>query len=185
MPFHSSAIIAGIAFVGSGTRVGYCFLAGEKSQFKSCNCSRGLQLKEKQRKHPWNEAEIRHKSRQLRKLSLVFWLFFLKTLKKRLNRESMPDLWKDLTRLSVQLNLSKQLGSWGIVNSLYIWKWTKTNLWYFSKSNVRQFSLTDHKRSVLRLILSLIYNFYWLDCKYDPRTMDLCSCVSKETNWEL
>ena len=119
MSFHSSAIIAGIAFVGSGTRVGYCFLAGEKSQFKSCNCSRGLQLKEKQRKHPWNEAEIRHKSRQLRKLSLVFWLFFLKTLKKRLNRESMPDLWKDLTRLSVQLNLSKQLRSWGIVNSLY------------------------------------------------------------------
>ena len=121
MSFHSSAIIAGIAFVGGGTRVGYCFLAGQKSQFKSCNSSRGLQLKEKQRKHPWNEAEIRHKSRQLRKLSLVFWLFFLKTLKKKLRLiwESMPDLWQDLTRHSVQLNLSKQPLSWGIVNSLY------------------------------------------------------------------
>ena len=41
-----------------------------------------LQPKQKQRKHPWNEAEARHKSRQLGKLSLVFGLFFLKSLKK-------------------------------------------------------------------------------------------------------
>lgn len=84
-----------------------------------------LQPKVKQRKYPWNEAKARHKSGQLRKLSLVFWLFFLKTLQKI---KTQPRIDPDLTRLSVQLNLSKQLGSWGIVNSLYIWKWTKTNL---------------------------------------------------------
>ena len=165
MSFHSSAIIAGIAFVGSGTRVGYCFLAGEKSQFKSCNCSRGLQLKEKQRKHPWNEAEIRHKSRQLRKLSLVFWLFFLKTFKKietHLGIDAWPLKRPNQTFCPTEfIKTTAELGNC----KFFIWKWTKTNLWYFSKSNVRQFSLTDHKRSVLRLILSLIYNFYWLDCK--------------------
>ena len=120
MSFHSSAIIAGIAFVGSGTRVGYCFLAGEKSQFKSCNCSRGLQLKEKQRKHPWNEAEIRHKSRQLRKLSLVFWLFFLKTFKK-IETHLGIDAWplKRPNQTFCPTEFIKTTAELGIVNFLY------------------------------------------------------------------
>ena len=65
--------------------------------------------------YPWNEAKARHKSGQLRKLSLVFWLFFLKTLKK-IKTQPRIDAWPNQTFCPTEfIKITEELGNWKFV----------------------------------------------------------------------